>query len=261
MSAELTSPAIGGRTIALLKAHWPLARRYAGVFFVIFAVANLARGLFPGVYTFNPFHQGWLLMPEAVVIGPCLALLHNGFVAPGTDFAWSRDNRLVKFGKAAVNAYALMVLFKVGVFLATQAVPALIGFVLGPAVGSLFPLVVGAGLVAFLMFYCRFLLAFALLHGEERECLTTSWRLTRGKAWKILSCLLLLAAPVLIPWGAAWLGGDHWLELSDRGVPRTLPILFVTLLQTASVIIITPGLCAMYEALTAEDGETDKMKG
>lgn len=135
MNTSLSSPEIAQKTISRLRERGRLLAPFAGVIFVIFLLTGLARGLFPGVYTFDPFDQGWLLIPEAILLGPVLALLHHSILAPGETFAWSRDAALLKLAKAAAYFYVLLILFKLGVFVTSLVIPSLVGYVFGPAVG------------------------------------------------------------------------------------------------------------------------------
>lgn len=260
MPTPLSSPDILQQAYARL---WNGRRRLlplSGMLFAVFGVTGLARGLFPGLYTFNPADLGWLLLPEALALGPLVALLHHRLMEGGGDFAWSMENRLLKFAKAVMYYYVLALFFLLGTFAATQVVPALAGFVLGPMVGGLYPVLVGVTFVGFFMVYARLLLVYAYLAGEAREPLIHSMLVTRGKARQIVSCLLLLAAPVLIPWvGATAYGGD-WLNPSLGPGIQIVPILTRSLLLTVGALLLSSGLCVMQEALVAaeESGDVDQ---
>jgi hypothetical protein len=249
--------AIARRAYPLMKDRFRAARPLLGLLALGFLAANAARAMFPGAYVFDPFDQGWLLIPEALFFGPVLALLHHRILASGKDFSWSRENRLLKFAKAAAYYYVLIVLLKVGAFAATQGVPALVGYLLGPAAARFYPLIVAVGGVCLALVYARLLLVYAVLAGEEREPLVVSILLTRGKARQIASALLLLAAPVLIPWMALAVFGGGWLDPTRGEASRFLAIFLRTALQTAAAFVISTGLCAMYEVLAAEDGGTE----
>ncbi len=249
--------AITRRVCSLLHDRFRATLPLVGLLALGFVAANLARALFPGLYVFDPFDQGWLLIPEALWFGPVLALMHHRILAPGSEFAWSRDNRLIKLGKAAACYYGLIVLLKVGIFLATQAVPALVGYVVGPVAGPLYPVVAGIGVVLFLLVYVRPLLVYPVLAGGEREPIMVSLALTKGKARKMVSCLLLPVAPVLIPWVALAVYGDGWLDPTMGDGPRFFAIIVRSALQTAGAIVLSTGLCSIYEALIAEEGETE----
>lgn len=258
MPTRLSSPDILQKSYARLWSGRRELLPLAGALFAAFALAGLARGLFPGVYTFKPSDQGWLLIPEAVVFGPLLALLHHRLMDTGRPFGWSSENRMVKLFKAAVYYYALLILFKLGTFAATMVVPALFGYVLGPAVGRLYPLIAGAGFVIFLLYYARLVLVYPVLTGEEAEPLVGSIRLSKGKTRQIASCLLLLAAPVLIPWVAVDAYGGDWLDPSLGPGIRILPILTRSLLLTVGALLLSSGCCAMHDALVAEAGDADQ---
>jgi len=249
---------VSRQTLGRLAERWRDILPLAGVLFLLFGLANTMRGIFPGVYVFDPFDQGWLLLPEAMVFGPVLAFLHYRILAPGTDFAWSVENLLVKLGKAAAYYYVLILLFKLGSFFATQVVPSLIGFVFGTAAAVLFPLIVGIGFILFLLVYIRLVFVYSALTGTEREPLVASISLTKGKGRQIVSSLLLLAAPVLIPWiGATVYGGDMLDPTQGQDIPL-VPILARSFLQSMGAIILSTGLCVMFEALVAADGDSDQ---
>lgn len=258
MSHILSSPDITQKTLGLL---WERRRELApfwAVLFLMYWLSGLARALYPGVYTFDPFDQGWLLIPEAIFLGPVIALMSHCILQDGGKFAWTRESLVVKLMKAGAYYYVLLILFKVGTFVTTAVIPSLLGSVLGPVIGSVFPIVVGVGFVFFMLLYVRLLLVYPVLAGEEREPLIVSMGLTRGKTRQIVSCLLLLGAPVLIPWIAATVYGGNWLDPSQRPGVEFLPIIARSLLLTLGAIVISTGLCVMYEALIAEDGETDQ---
>ena len=251
-------------TIAATRRAWPLMRdRFRpalpllGLLALGFLAANAARAILPGPYVFDPFDQGWLLIPEALFFGPALALLHHRILATGRDFAWSRENRLLKFAKAGAYYYVLIILLKVAVFVAAQGLPALFGYLLGPAAGRVYPLIVAAGGVLLALVYVRLLLVYAVLAGEEREPLVISILLTRGKARQIASALLLLGAPVLIPWVALAAFGGGWLDPTRGDAARIVAIFLRTALQTAAAFVISTGLCATYEVLAAQEGGTE----
>ncbi|MBC15919.1 MAG: hypothetical protein CL942_02580 [Desulfovibrio sp.] len=261
MTTPFSTPDIAYETLRRLKAQWQMVLPVVCGVALLYLVTGLSRALFPGLYTFDPFDKIWLLMPEALVGGPLIALLHHRLLAVRQPFAWSRENLFVKLLKASVYYYLLSMLFAVGLFVSTQAVPALIGFVLGPSLGALYPVVVIGGVVVFLLVYVRLILVYPFLAGAEREPLVHSMLLTRGKTRQIASCLLLLSAPVLIPWiGAAVYGGD-WLNPSlGPGIPL-LPIIARTFVLTLGALLLSSGACVIYEALLADaekqSGESD----
>lgn len=251
MSNPLATPDITGKTFALLWERRRALLPWAGGLFLLFGLANLVRALFPGLYVFDPFDQGWLLIPEALVFGPVVALMTHRILAPETDFAWSRDNMLVKLGKAAAYYYVLLILFKLGTFAATQLLPALFAYFLGPNIQRLFPFIVSGGSLVFLLVYVRLVLVYPVLAGDTREPLVQSILMTKGRTMKIVSGLLLPAAPVLIPWVALGSYAGEWFDPSFGGAVRILPIIIRSLLQTAAIIVLSTGLCAIYQALLA----------
>lgn len=234
----------------------------AGGLFAAFLAAALARAVFPGVYTFHPKSLMWLLIPEAAVIGPLLALLAYRLTDTGRPFGWSLENRVVKLLHAVGYYYGLFLLLLLGKFATTQVVPALVGFVFGAAAIGLYPVIVAVGFVAFLLFYARLVLVYPVLTGDVREPLIRAVHLSRGKTRQIVSCLLLLAAPVLIPWIVADTYGGDWLNPSHGPGIRIVPILTRSLLQTAGALLLSSGLCVMHDALVADEeaksGDTDK---
>lgn len=248
--------AITRRAYPLLRDRFRTALPLLGLLALGFLAANAARAALPGLYVFDPFDQGWLLIPEACFFGPVLALLHHRILSAGKDFSWSGENRLLKFAKGAAYYYVLIVLLKVGTFAAGQGIPALIGYVVGPAVARFYPLIVAAGGVLFALVYVRPLLVYPVLAGE-REPIMVSLALTKGKARQILSGLLLLAAPVLIPWVALAAYGGGWLDPTRGDASRILAIFLRTALQTAAAYVISTGLCAIYEALAAQESGTE----
>lgn len=258
MNNPLSTPDVAQQTIIRLRQRRRELLRFGGLLLLCFGLAGLVRAMFPAAYVFRPLEQGWLLIPEALVFGPLVAIMHHRILAPGTDFAWSRDNLLLKSLKAAVYYYVLLILFKAGIFAVTQVVPALIGFLLGPTAGPLFPIIVGVGGILFLLVYVRLLLVYPFLAGEERQPLINSMVLSRGKARQIVSCLLLLAAPVLIPWVAAQAYGGQWLDPTHGPGIRIVPLITRSVLQTAGAIVISTGLCVIYEALVAAEGDSDQ---
>lgn len=253
MSNPIPSPDVLQQTYALLRAKRNILLPWAGTLFLLFGLANMVRAVFPGLYVFDPFDLGWLLIPEAIVFGPVVALMTHRILGPEKDFAWSRDNLLVKLGKAAAYYYVLLILFTAGAFASTQFVPAIFGYLLGPVISPIYPVLVGGGFVGFLLVYVRLLLVYPVLAGDEREPLVQSMALTKGKGMKIGSCLLLLATPVLIPWVAVSTFAGNWLDPTYGEAIRFLPIIVRTLLQTVGVILISTGLCVIYEALLADD--------
>ena len=252
MSADLSSHVVAQRTYQLLRGAPSVVASFAAAFFAVFFVANLARGFFPAAYTFRPVDQWALLIPEAIILGPLLALFHHRLLGDEEDFAWSRSSRTVKFIKAIVYFYVLLIVFKLGIFAATEVVPALLGYVFGSAVAPFIPIVVMAGVGCFIYLYVRPLLAFCVLSGQERQPIMTSVALTKGKSRRIVACLLIPAAPVIIAWVGAATYAPHLMEFSDAGSPRFAPIILAALMQTAGAVLIPPGLCAIYEILDAE---------
>lgn len=261
MTTPFSTPDIAYETVRRLKAQWqPVLPIVCGLA-VLYLATGLSRALFPGLYTFDPFDRAWLLLPEALAGGPLIAVLHHRLLGGREPFAWSRENLFLKLLKASVYYYLLTVLLGVGLFASTQAVPALIGFVLGPSLGALYPVVVIAGVVLFLLVYVRLVLVYPFLAGAEREPLVHSMLLTRGKARQIASCLLLLTAPVLIPWIGATVYGGDWLNPSlGPGIPF-LPIIARAFVLTLGALLLSSGACVIYEALLADaenrDGESD----
>lgn len=257
MNTTLSTPDITQKTFARLRDRKRVLWPFGGALFLLFGLASLVRALFPGLYIFDPFDQGWLLIPEALFLGPVIALLHHRIMNTGSDFSWSRENLVVKCLKAWAYYYVLLILFKVGTFVTTTVIPSLLGTVLGPAVGALFPVIVGAGFVLFLLVYVLLVLVYPALAGVAEEPLVTSYRLTRGKTRQIVSCLLLLAAPVLIPWVAATVYGGDMLDPSRGPGVQIVPIIARSLLLTLGAIVISTGLCIMYEALIEEAEQTE----
>jgi len=261
MNTSLSSFDIVQKTIALFKERWRSIQPFFGLVFLLFWMSNLVRAFFPGVYVFDPFDMGWLLIPEALVFGPVVALMHHRVMATGIDFAWSRDALVVKLLKAAAYYYVLLIFFQLGHFVTTQAVPALLVGMVGPSMSGLVPVIIGVGYVLFLLVYVRLVLVYPVLAGEEREPLMVSMGLTKGKTRQIVSCLLLLAAPVLIPWIAANVFGGDWLDPTRGPDIRIIPIITRSLLQTMGVIVISTGVCVIYKSLIAqndvEKGDTD----
>ena len=98
---------------------------------------------------------------------------------------------------------------------------------------------------------------YAVLAGGEREPLVISILLTRRKARRIASALLLLGAPVLIPWVALAAYGGGWLDPTRGELSRIIAIFLRTALQTAAAFVISTGLCAIYQVLAAEEGGTE----
>ncbi|MEF2230923.1 MAG: hypothetical protein V3571_08340 [Pseudodesulfovibrio sp.] len=255
---RLDTLAVTRRTYRLLRERLPALAPLAGLFALGFILAGAARWLLPGLYVFNPFDMGWLLIPEALWFGPLLALAHHRILAPERAFAWSPGNRLLKFAKSAAYAYVLAILLPAGVFAATQAVPALLGYVLGPVAMPFYPAVVAVGAMVLLLGYVRLLFPFAeLAAADAREPMARSILLTRGKARKIASCLLLPAAPVLIPWVALAVWGGDWLDPAGGMPLRPAAIVVRAALQTAGALLISTALCATHEALAALEGDTE----
>ena len=253
---RLDTIAITRRTYGLLLARPAALAPLAGLFALGFLAAGAARWLLPGLYVFNPFDMGWLLIPEALWFGPLLALTHHRLLAPARAFAWSPGNRLLRFAKSAAYAYVLAILLPAGIFAATQALPALVGYVLGPAVVPMYPLIVAVAAMILLLGYVRLLFPFAeLAAGEAREPMARSILLTRGKARKIASCLLLPSAPVLIPWVAFAVWGGDWLDPAGGASLRPVAIFVRAALQTAGALLICSALCATHEALVALEGD------
>ncbi|QJB56459.1 hypothetical protein [Pseudodesulfovibrio sp. zrk46] len=255
MQTRLTSMDTAQRTIALLKERKDVVFAYFGLLLLAFELANLVRGLFPGVYVFDPFDMGWLLIPESLVFGPLLALLHHRILGVDADFAWSRENLIVKLLKAAAYYYVLLIVFTLGTFAVVDVIPALLRHLLGGGVTGFMPLIIGLEYVLFLLYFVRVVLVYPVLAGEEREPLVVSMALTKGKTRQIVSCLLLLAAPVLIPWMAAEIYGGDWLDPTRGPGLRIVPIIVRSLLQATGAIVISTGLCAIYEVLHAESEE------
>lgn len=257
MPAVISPPDVLQRACARIKKGGRELVPLAGALFAAFCVTGVARGLFPGLYVFAPTDMGWLMIPEAAVLGPLVALLHHRLMDSGKAFGWSVENRTLKLFKAACYYYVLSLLLMLGTFAATEVLPALVGYVLGPAVGGLYPLIAGAAFVIFMLFYARLVLVYPHLAGEVREPLIHSMLLTRGKTRQIVSCLLLLAAPVLIPWMVAATYGGDWLNPSLEPGIRILPILTRSLLLTVGALLLSSGLCVLYEALVADQKNGD----
>ncbi|MDD3313075.1 hypothetical protein [Pseudodesulfovibrio sp.] len=256
---RIDTVAVTRRAFCLLRDRRRALLPLAGWFALGFLLANAARWRFPGLYVFDPFDQGWLLAPEALWFGPLLALTHHRLLDPGQAFARSTGHRLLKFAKAAAYAYVLAVLYLVGLFAATQGFPALAGYVLGPAIARFYPLLVVAGAMFLLFWYVRLLFPFAFLAGDAREPMIRSILLAKGNARKIVACLLLPAAAVLIPWMALAAFAGAWLDPA-RGAPLGSVAVFVrSALQAAGAILLSTGLCATYEALVALKGDAESL--
>ncbi|WP_419786798.1 hypothetical protein [Pseudodesulfovibrio sp.] len=222
-----------------------------------FLLANMARWLFPGVYVFDPFDMAWLLIPEALWIGPVLALLHYRLLDPGHPFARTDEQRWLKFGKAVAYAYVLAMLYLVGLFAATRGIPALAGYLFGPVIARFYPLMVVAVAVLLLFGYVRLFFSFAFLAGEVREPMVRSILLSKGNARKIVSCLLLPSVPVLIPWMALAAFAGDWLDPTGGASLRPVAVFVRTALQTVGAVLLSAGLCATYEALIALKGDDE----
>ncbi len=257
MTNPIPTSEITQQTHALLWGKRKALLPWSVALFLLFGVANMVRALFPGLYVFDPFDMGWLLIPEALVFGPFIALMTHRILAPSTDFAWSRDNLIMKLGKAAAYYYVLLILFTVGAFGAMQLVPAVFGYLFGPTLNQFYPFLVGGGFVAFLLVYVRLVLVYPVLAGDEREPLVQSIALTKGKGMKLGSCLLLLTAPMLIPWVAVSTYAGDWFDPIYGGSVRILPIILRSLLQAVGVIVISTGFCVIYKALLADSEKSD----
>ncbi|QGY39942.1 hypothetical protein GM415_07320 [Pseudodesulfovibrio cashew] len=260
MNYVLSPPDILFKTFARLRRGSGAFARIVAAIFGIHLLAGLARGLFPGLYTFNPFDLGWLLIPEAMALGPLLALLCHRILDTGDAFGWSGENRLVKLGKAAAYCYVLFVSFMLGTFVVVTLVPTLFGQVVGPAAGRFQPLIVAAGAFLLLPVYVRAILVYPVLSGDEAEPLMRSLALTKGYGRQMASCLLLLASPVLIPWVAASAYAGDWLNPSLGPGLRLMPIITRSMLLTLGALLLSTGLCVIYEALIAEEARAERAR-
>lgn len=257
MTQKLNTPEILYRAYQLLRQQSRSFLPYIGLLLLCYALANFARAIFPGVYTFDPFDIGWLLIPESLILGPLIALLHHRILGLETSFAWSRTNLTIKFFKAGAYYYLISILALLGFFAATQAIPALAGFALGPQVARFYPIIVCISVFFLLPLLTRLLLVFPFLAGNEREPLIQSILLTKGKARQIASCLLLPAALVIIPWFAAYNFDGNLMDPGRAGHINFIAIILRSLLQTIGAIVISTGLCAIFNTLTAESGNSE----